>query len=65
MGQSLAWRELHNSPYTGRHNDVYFVSSEHGWIVNGDGEIYTTRDGGAPTPRALHPPRERSRVNTH
>ncbi|MDX1740484.1 MAG: hypothetical protein R3178_04285, partial [Rhodothermales bacterium] len=46
-GQSLTWRELPAAPFTGRHNDAFFASAESGWIVNGDGEIYRTDDGGA------------------
>ncbi len=51
--QTLEWRELSNSPYVGRHNDVYFVDAETGWIVNGDGEIHRTDDGGNSWTRQL------------
>ncbi len=44
-GQS-AWVDLPDAPYTGRHNDVYFVNPDDGWVVNGDGEIWHTSDGG-------------------
>lgn len=40
------WTELPNAPFTGRHNDVFFVTPNEGWIVNGDGEIIQTLDGG-------------------
>lgn len=43
---TLTWQELPNAPYTSRHNDVYFVTPDLGWIVNGAGEIYRTDDGG-------------------
>ena len=46
-GQTLTWRELPAAPFTGRHNDAFFATAESGWIVNGDGEIYRTDDGGA------------------
>jgi photosystem II stability/assembly factor-like uncharacterized protein len=45
--QTLSWRELPAAPYTGRHNDAFFVSASRGWIVNGDGEVYRTQDGGS------------------
>ncbi len=45
--QTLSWRELPNAPFTGRHNDAFFVDANRGWIVNGDGEIYRTMDGGS------------------
>ncbi len=47
FAQILTWRELPAAPFTGRHNDAFFVSAEAGWIVNGDGEIYRTQDGGS------------------
>ncbi len=53
FAQTLEWRELSASPFVGRHNDVYFVDTETGWIVNGDGEIYRTDDGGASWTRQL------------
>lgn len=40
------WVELPNAPFAGRHNDAYFVDADNGWIVNGDGEIFHTADGG-------------------
>jgi photosystem II stability/assembly factor-like uncharacterized protein len=40
------WTTLANAPETNRFNDLYFVNPETGWIVNGDGEIYKTTDGG-------------------
>ena len=43
---SPAWLTLPNAPVVGRHNDAYFVSPEMGWIVNGDGDIFGTNDGG-------------------
>ena len=40
------WTELTGAPTVGRYNDVYFVTPETGWVVNGDGEIYRTTDSG-------------------
>ncbi len=48
--QTLQWRALPNAPVApsnvGRFEDVYFVNPYIGWIVNLDGEIYKTTDGG-------------------
>lgn len=40
------WITLPNAPVVNRFNDVYFVNPDTGWIVNGDGEIYNTTNGG-------------------
>lgn len=40
------WTELPNAPFTGRHNDVFFVNPNSGWIVDGDGEIFHTTNSG-------------------
>jgi photosystem II stability/assembly factor-like uncharacterized protein len=40
------WITLPNAPVVNRFNDVYFVTPDTGWIVNGDGEIYKTTDDG-------------------
>jgi len=46
-----AWRVLPNSPlapsnHGDRHDDVFFVNPLTGWVVNLDGKIYKTTDGG-------------------
>ena len=41
------WETLQDAPFTSRHNDVYFVSPDTGWVVSGAAEIYRTVDGGA------------------
>lgn len=38
--------ELPNAPLTSRHNDLFFRDNLIGWIVDGDGEIHKTADGG-------------------
>jgi photosystem II stability/assembly factor-like uncharacterized protein len=47
---SAGWVTLPNAPVApisyGRHDDVDFVSSDSGWVVNGAGEIHRTTDGG-------------------
>ena len=40
------WETLPNAPVTTRHNDVYFISPDTGWAVNGAAEIHRTNDGG-------------------
>jgi photosystem II stability/assembly factor-like uncharacterized protein len=44
------WVSLPNGPVAsaafGRHDDVFFVSPDSGWVVNGAGEIHRTTDGG-------------------
>ena len=44
------WVTLPNAPIApagyGRHDDLFFVSPDSGWVVNGAGEIHRTIDGG-------------------
>jgi photosystem II stability/assembly factor-like uncharacterized protein len=42
------WVTLPNAPIApnSRHDDVFFVSPDSGWVVNGSGEIHRTTDGG-------------------
>jgi len=47
-GQTISgWQTLRNAPVVSRHNDVYFLTLNLGWIVNGSGQIYKTIDGGS------------------
>jgi photosystem II stability/assembly factor-like uncharacterized protein len=42
-----AWQKLPNAPnINGKQDDVYFVTPELGWSVNGQGRIFRTEDGG-------------------
>ncbi|MCZ6819296.1 MAG: T9SS type A sorting domain-containing protein [Calditrichaeota bacterium] len=42
-----SWHTLENSPFLfGRHDDVFFINPQVGWVVNVRGEIYKTTDGG-------------------
>ncbi len=53
------WTTLPNAPATpagSRHDDIWFVSPTWGWVVNGDGEIFRTTDGGDSWERQLHLP---------
>jgi photosystem II stability/assembly factor-like uncharacterized protein len=41
------WQLLPNSPSAGfRHDDLFFINADTGWVVNVDGYIYKTTDGG-------------------
>lgn len=53
-GLSQSWQTLPNAPVLSRHNDVFFLDANAGWIVSGRdqnnrdiGQIFNTRDGGA------------------
>jgi photosystem II stability/assembly factor-like uncharacterized protein len=47
---SAGWVALPNAPIAPsdyqRHDDLFFVSPDSGWVVNGNGEIHRTTDGG-------------------
>lgn len=44
---SQSWGLLPNSPGAGfRHDDIFFVNADTGWVVNVDGYIYKTSNGG-------------------
>jgi hypothetical protein len=40
------WQKLATEPYKGKQDDIYFVSPDIGWYVNGYGKIFHTRDAG-------------------
>ena len=44
---SSQWMKLKTEPFRGKQDDVFFVTPEIGWYVNGAGKIYKTIDGGA------------------
>jgi photosystem II stability/assembly factor-like uncharacterized protein len=42
------WRTLANSPSSGsRHDDVFFINHNIGWVVNGARQVFKTTNGGA------------------
>lgn len=44
---SQSWNLLPNSPIASwRHDDISFINADTGWVVNVDGYIYKTTDGG-------------------
>jgi photosystem II stability/assembly factor-like uncharacterized protein len=40
------WFRLETEPYRGKQDDIFFLTPELGWYVNGAGKIYKTTDGG-------------------
>ena len=44
--QNYEWKKLETEPYRGKQDDIYFVSENTGWYVNGYGKIFKTTDGG-------------------
>ncbi len=54
---SQSWSLLPNSPTAGfRHDDIYFLNADTGWVVNVDGYIYRTTDGGDSWTTQLYQP---------
>lgn len=49
LNQSLAqpsWETLPNAPNGPRYDDGYFINENLGWVVNGNGQIWKTSNGG-------------------
>ena len=44
--EGYSWQVLPNAPVSGRHDDLHFVDPLRGWVVNGDGQVWHTTDGG-------------------
>lgn len=44
------WAQLPNGPRAGfsigRHDDLWFIDENQGWVVNGEGDVIRTQDGG-------------------
>ncbi len=54
---SAQWKLLENSPTAGfRHDDIFFIDEHTGWVVNVDGFIYRTTDGGTSWLKQLEKP---------
>jgi photosystem II stability/assembly factor-like uncharacterized protein len=53
---NLAWSKLETEPYRGKQDDIFFISPNVGWYVNGAGKIFKTTDGGATWVQKLHKP---------
>jgi photosystem II stability/assembly factor-like uncharacterized protein len=50
------WKKLTTEAYRGKQDDIFFVTPEIGWYVNGSGKIYKTTDGGATWVKQLDKP---------
>jgi photosystem II stability/assembly factor-like uncharacterized protein len=50
------WRKLETEAYRGKQDDIYFVTPQVGWYVNGLGKIFKTTDGGKTWTMKLHKP---------
>lgn len=56
-GYAQSWALLPSSPVAGfRHDDLFFVHPDTGWVVNVDGYIYRTTDGGQSFAQQLFQP---------
>jgi len=55
--QAQTWALLENSPTNDfRHDDLFFINADTGWVVNVDGYIYKTTDGGEHFTEQLYQP---------
>ena len=50
------WRILETEKYPGKQDDLFFITSQIGWYVNGAGKIFKTTDGGAKWQQQIHKP---------
>lgn len=50
------WVKLRTEPFRGKQDDIFFITPEIGWYVNGSGKIYKTTDGGATWVEKLNQP---------
>lgn len=50
------WKKLTTEPFRGKQDDIFFVTPEIGWYVNGSGKIYKTTDGGTTWVKQLDKP---------
>jgi photosystem II stability/assembly factor-like uncharacterized protein len=54
---AASWQALPGAPtINGKQDDLYFITPELGWSVNGLGEIYRTEDGGATFTQLIEQP---------
>lgn len=54
--EDYVWKKLETEAYRGKQDDIYFVSPQVGWYVNGSGKIFKTSDGGVTWELKLHKP---------
>ncbi|MDQ3714039.1 MAG: hypothetical protein M3388_17730 [Acidobacteriota bacterium] len=53
---SYQWTKLKTEPFRGKQDDVFFITPDVGWYVNGSGKIYKTIDGGTTWTLKLNKP---------
>lgn len=53
---SFLWTKLKTEPFRGKQDDVFFITPDIGWYVNGAGKIYKTTDGGETWALKFHKP---------
>jgi len=58
QAKSQTWSILPASPNSAsfRHDDIFFINKDTGWVCNVDGNIYKTTDGGNTWSTQLHQP---------
>ena len=54
--EQYSWFKLKTEPFRGKQDDIFFITPEVGWYVNGSGKIYKTTDGGATWVQKLNQP---------
>ena len=52
----FTWTKLQTEPYRGKQDDIFFVTPQLGFYVNGSGRIYKTNDGGTTWVKKLDRP---------
>lgn len=53
---AAVWKLLETERYAGKQDDVFFVTPQTGWYVNGAGKIFKTIDAGSTWKTVLHKP---------
>ncbi len=46
LSDDTKWQKLDTVAYRGKQDDIFFLTADLGWYVNGGGKIYKTTDGG-------------------
>jgi photosystem II stability/assembly factor-like uncharacterized protein len=50
------WKKLNTPAFRGKQDDIFFIDTQTGWYVNGEGKIYKTTDSGATWVQKLSKP---------
>lgn len=53
---AAVWKLLETERYPGKQDDVFFITPQTGWYVNGAGKIFKTTDAGSTWKTVLHKP---------